>query len=137
MTFHYVGLFLVWFLLHVSICTLCMVSTVCIVEPTLFLLCREIKILKRLDHQNVIRFIETFKDPEKQKLYPLNNTYTPPHLSQTHTSYFTESYQVCLNIVRFLDCPLTYMVLEYCVGGLQEMLDKAPHNRFPPWQAHR
>ncbi|XP_064386866.1 serine/threonine-protein kinase stk11-like [Halichondria panicea] len=58
---------------------------------------REIKILKRLDHQNVIRFIETFKDPEKQKLY---------------------------------------MVLEYCVGGLQEMLDKAPHNRFPPWQAH-
>lgn len=35
------------------------------------LLCREIKILKRLDHHNVIRLIETFEDPEKQKLYPL------------------------------------------------------------------
>ena len=37
----------------------------------------------------------------------------------------------------FLTVGLTYMVLEYCVGGLQEMLDKAPHNKFPLWQAHR
>ena len=29
------------------------------------------------------------------------------------------------------------MVLEYCVGGLQEMLDKAPGNKFPTWQAHK
>ena len=35
-----------------------------------------------------------------------------------------------------LGCP-TYMVLEYCVGGLQEMLDKAPGNKFPTWQAHK
>jgi serine/threonine-protein kinase 11 len=59
---------------------------------------REIKILKRLSHRNVISLIETFEDPQKMKLY---------------------------------------MVLEYCVGGLQEMLDKAPANRFPFWQAHR
>ena len=29
------------------------------------------------------------------------------------------------------------MVLEYCVGGLQEMLDRAPGNKFPTWQAHK
>ena len=31
----------------------------------------------------------------------------------------------------------TYMVLEYCAGCLQEMLDKAPKNKFPMWQAHK
>lgn len=30
-----------------------------------------------------------------------------------------------------------YVVLEYCVGGLQEMLDKAPGNKFPVWQSHK
>jgi len=60
--------------------------------------CREIKILKRLKHKNIVNLVETFEDVEKQKLY---------------------------------------VVLEYCVGGLQEMLDKAPHNKFPGWQAHR
>jgi serine/threonine-protein kinase 11 len=59
---------------------------------------REIKILKKLNHQNVIKLIDVFDDPQKQKLY---------------------------------------IVLEYCVGGLQEMLDKAPGNRFPVWQAHK
>ena len=29
------------------------------------------------------------------------------------------------------------MVLEYCAGSLQEMLDKAPRNKFPTWQAHK
>lgn len=59
---------------------------------------REIKILKKLRHRNVIELVETFEDTEKQKLY---------------------------------------VVLEYCVGGLQEMLDKAPGNKFPVWQAHK
>lgn len=59
---------------------------------------REIKIMKKLCHKNVISLIETFEDPEKMKLY---------------------------------------VVLEYCVGGLQEMLDKAPSNKFPIWQAHK
>ena len=31
---------------------------------------REIKILKKLQHKNVISLIETFEDTEKQKLYP-------------------------------------------------------------------
>ena len=59
---------------------------------------REIKILRKLKHRNVIDLVEVFEDEEKQKLY---------------------------------------IVLEYCVGGLQEMLDKAPRNKFPIWQAHR
>jgi serine/threonine-protein kinase 11 len=59
---------------------------------------REIKILKKLCHRNVISLIETFEDPQKMKLY---------------------------------------VVLEYCVGGLQEMLDKTTTHRFPVWQAHR
>ena len=37
------------------------------VLPPLF---REIKILKKLCHRNVISLIETFEDPEKMKLYP-------------------------------------------------------------------
>ncbi|XP_072023630.1 serine/threonine-protein kinase STK11-like [Amphiura filiformis] len=30
-----------------------------------------------------------------------------------------------------------YIVMEYCVTGLQEMLDSAPEKKFPTWQAHR
>lgn len=59
---------------------------------------REIKILKKLNHRNVIKLLDVFSDDNKQKLY---------------------------------------IVLEYCVGGLQEMLDKAPRNKFPIWQAHK
>ncbi|XP_065320128.1 serine/threonine-protein kinase STK11-like isoform X1 [Gordionus sp. m RMFG-2023] len=29
-----------------------------------------------------------------------------------------------------------YMILEYCVTGLQEMLDSVPDKKFPLWQAH-
>jgi hypothetical protein len=29
-----------------------------------------------------------------------------------------------------------YMVMEYCVVGLDEMLEKAEHKKFPQWQAH-
>ncbi|KAL5486509.1 hypothetical protein EMCRGX_G018997 [Ephydatia muelleri] len=32
---------------------------------------REITILKKLQHKNVIELVEVFEDPEKQKLYPL------------------------------------------------------------------
>uniref|UniRef100_A0A6Q2XBY9 non-specific serine/threonine protein kinase n=1 Tax=Esox lucius TaxID=8010 RepID=A0A6Q2XBY9_ESOLU len=31
---------------------------------------------------------------------------------------------------------LTYMVMEYCVCGMQEMLDSVPEKRFPVFQAH-
>ncbi len=64
-----------------------------------YVLCiREIKILRKLRHRNVIELVEVFEDTDKQKLY---------------------------------------VVLEYCVGGLQEMLDKTPGNRFPIWQSHK
>ena len=35
---------------------------------------REITILKKLQHKNVIELVEVFEDPEKQKLYPLCST---------------------------------------------------------------
>ena len=31
----------------------------------------------------------------------------------------------------------TYMIMEYCVGGLQEMLESVPEKKFPLWQAHK
>ncbi|NXS21208.1 STK11 kinase, partial [Mystacornis crossleyi] len=38
--------------------------------------------------------------------------------------------------VFFLNSALTYMVMEYCVCGMQEMLDSVPEKRFPVFQAH-
>ncbi|CDQ57526.1 unnamed protein product [Oncorhynchus mykiss] len=35
-----------------------------------------------------------------------------------------------------LTAHLTYMVMEYCVCGMQEMLDSVPEKRFPVFQAH-
>lgn len=29
-----------------------------------------------------------------------------------------------------------YMILEYCVGVLQDMLESTPQKKFPIWQAH-
>ena len=59
---------------------------------------REIRILSKLKHKNVIRLVEVFEDEEKQKMY---------------------------------------VVLEYCVGGLQELLERCFLHRFPLQQAHR
>jgi serine/threonine-protein kinase 11 len=58
---------------------------------------REIRILRRLNHWNVIKLTDVFRNDEKQKLY---------------------------------------MVFEYCVGSLQQMLDAAPDKRFPEVQSH-
>jgi len=30
-----------------------------------------------------------------------------------------------------------YMILDYCVGGMQEILETAPEKRFPIFQAHK
>lgn len=57
----------------------------------------EIKLLKRLEHKNVIRLIEVIYIEEKQKMY---------------------------------------MVMEYCVSVLQQMLDSMPEKKFPVGQAH-
>lgn len=59
---------------------------------------RELKIMRRINHCNVIKLYESFWIEEKQKLY---------------------------------------FIMEYCVGVLQEILDSAPNNRLPKWQAHR
>ena len=59
---------------------------------------RELKIMRRMNHCNVVKFHESFWIEEKQKLY---------------------------------------FIMEYCVGVLQEILDSAPNNKLPKWQAHR
>ncbi|KAI1280708.1 Serine/threonine-protein kinase STK11 [Halotydeus destructor] len=59
---------------------------------------REIQLLRKLNHKNVIRLIEYVYNPEKEKLY---------------------------------------IVMEYCVSVLQELLDSAVEKMLPIWQAHR
>lgn len=58
---------------------------------------REIQLLKKLKHKNVIELVDVMYNDEKQKMY---------------------------------------IVMEYCVGGLQDMLESTPHKKFPEWQAH-
>nr|XP_029501935.1 serine/threonine-protein kinase STK11-like isoform X3 [Oncorhynchus nerka] len=58
---------------------------------------REIQLLRRLQHKNVIHLVDVLYNEEKQKMY---------------------------------------MVMEYCVCGMQEMLDSVPEKRFPVFQAH-
>lgn len=79
--------------------------------------------MKKLSHENVIKLVEVFEDTDKQKLYP-------------YILYTLLLYE-CLIDFFSLTIAYTYVVLEYCVGGLQEMLDKAPGNKFPVWQAHK
>nr|XP_036874072.1 serine/threonine-protein kinase STK11 isoform X6 [Manis javanica] len=64
-------------------------------RPVLF--SREIQLLRRLRHKNVIQLVDVLYNEEKQKMY---------------------------------------MVMEYCVCGMQEMLDSVPEKRFPVSQAH-
>lgn len=60
---------------------------------------------------------------------------SPCRVSMIH--WFSEGSIMSMCIV-VLDCGHgRYVVLEYCVGGLQEMLDKVPQHKFPVWQAHR
>ncbi|XP_018586759.1 serine/threonine-protein kinase STK11 [Scleropages formosus] len=58
---------------------------------------KEIELLRRLRHKNVIQLVDVLYNEEKQKMY---------------------------------------MVMEYCVCGMQEMLDSVPEKRFPVFQAH-
>uniref|UniRef100_A0A182N4L3 Serine/threonine-protein kinase STK11 n=1 Tax=Anopheles dirus TaxID=7168 RepID=A0A182N4L3_9DIPT len=57
----------------------------------------EIKLLRKLQHRNVIELLDVLFNEEKQKMY---------------------------------------LIMEYCVGGLQEMLDSVPDKRLPIHQAH-
>lgn len=58
---------------------------------------KEIELLHKLHHKNVIELVEVMYNKEKQKLY---------------------------------------MVMEFCVANVQEMLDSAPQKKFPVWQSH-
>ncbi|XP_028569571.2 serine/threonine-protein kinase STK11 isoform X1 [Podarcis muralis] len=58
---------------------------------------KEIQLLRRLRHKNVIQLVDVLYNEEKQKMY---------------------------------------MVMEYCVCGMQEMLDSVPDKKFPVFQAH-
>ncbi|KAM4809597.1 serine/threonine-protein kinase STK11 [Rhinophrynus dorsalis] len=58
---------------------------------------KEIQLLRRLRHRNVIQLVDVLYNEEKQKMY---------------------------------------MVMEYCVCGMQEMLDSVQDKRFPVFQAH-
>ncbi|KAJ8357736.1 hypothetical protein SKAU_G00205300 [Synaphobranchus kaupii] len=58
---------------------------------------KEIQLLRRLRHKNVIQLVDVLYNEEKQKMY---------------------------------------MVMEYCVCGMQEVLDSVPEKRFPGYQAH-
>ncbi|KAK7945730.1 hypothetical protein WMY93_001458 [Mugilogobius chulae] len=57
---------------------------------------KEIQLLRRLQHKNVIQLVDVLYNEEKQKIYPC----------------------------------------QYCVCGMQEMLDSVPEKRFPVFQAH-
>lgn len=59
---------------------------------------REIQLLKRLHHKNLILLVDVLTNEEKQKMY---------------------------------------MVMEYCVSELQEMMENVPEKKFPIWQAHK
>lgn len=58
---------------------------------------REIKLLKTLNHKNVITLVDVLCNEEKQKMY---------------------------------------LIMEFCVGSLQSMLESTPKKKFPCWQAH-
>uniref|UniRef100_H2YV64 non-specific serine/threonine protein kinase n=1 Tax=Ciona savignyi TaxID=51511 RepID=H2YV64_CIOSA len=58
---------------------------------------KEIQLLRKLKHRNVINLIEVMYNKEKQKLY---------------------------------------VVMEFCVANLQEMLENIESKRFPDWQSH-
>ncbi|KAJ1531685.1 hypothetical protein ONE63_000354 [Megalurothrips usitatus] len=58
---------------------------------------REIVLLKKLQHRNVIGLLDVLVNDEKEKMY---------------------------------------LIMEFCVVGLQSMLESTPKKRFPLWQAH-
>ncbi|NXN47874.1 STK11 kinase, partial [Rhinoptilus africanus] len=75
---------------------------------------KEIQLLRRLRHKNVIQLVDVLYNEEKQKIYPFSTQL----------------------LISFLNSAFTYMVMEYCVCGMQEMLDSVPEKRFPVFQAH-
>ncbi|CAG07726.1 unnamed protein product, partial [Tetraodon nigroviridis] len=88
---------------------------------------KEIQLLRRLQHKNVIQLVDVLYNEEKQKIYPCAWFSAPP------LQVLTASVRL---LTSLLNSALTYMVMEYCVCGMQEMLDSVPEKRFPVFQAH-
>ncbi|KAK0410569.1 hypothetical protein QR680_005201 [Steinernema hermaphroditum] len=59
---------------------------------------KEIRIMKNLNHPNVISLLDHFARPEKEKVY---------------------------------------LVLEFCVGSIEQLIDHSPQKMLPEFQAHR
>ena len=68
------------------------------------------KLLRRLSHPNVVNVHEVFTIAEKQKWYAI-----------TCIQRLTTS---------------RYLIMDYCVCSLQEMLDATNTKRMPAYQAH-
>lgn len=58
---------------------------------------REVWMLKRTNHENIIQLVDVLQNNEREKIY---------------------------------------VVMDYCVCNMHEMLKKSPKNYFPEWQAH-
>ncbi|KAJ8270074.1 hypothetical protein GJAV_G00110040 [Gymnothorax javanicus] len=89
---------------------------------------KEIQLLRRLRHKNVIQLVDVLYNEEKQKIYPFGRElYRVMALHQLAGLFFA---------FFSLTFDPTYMVMEYCVCGMQEILDSVPEKRFPGYQAH-
>lgn len=79
----------------------------------------------------MIQLVDVLYNEEKQKIYPSSC------FSAALLQVFIISLKICVcSLANLLNSPLTYMVMEYCVCGMQEMLDSVPEKRFPVFQAH-
>ncbi|ERE72351.1 serine/threonine-protein kinase STK11 [Cricetulus griseus] len=105
---------------------------------------KEIQLLRRLRHRNVIQLVDVLYNEEKQKIYPVGWSGVGWSLCVVGSgTLYSRSLWLQLSSAR---CPVvpgnladrrpTYMVMEYCVCGMQEMLDSVPEKRFPVCQAH-
>ncbi|ELK19311.1 Serine/threonine-protein kinase 11 [Pteropus alecto] len=94
---------------------------------------KEIQLLRRLRHKNVIQLVDVLCNEEKQKIYPRPGGAAPwAPRSRAGRGRLAP----LLSVAHGRPRRRTYMVMEYCVCGMQEMLDSVPEKRFPVCQAH-
>ncbi|GAB1295327.1 Serine/threonine-protein kinase STK11 [Apodemus speciosus] len=103
---------------------------------------KEIQLLRRLRHRNVIQLVDVLYNEEKQKIYPGMERVEleQPVLHLGHPGSILSVYPAVGRTPSLWSEAAsgrpTYMVMEYCVCGMQEMLDSVPEKRFPVCQAH-
>ncbi|KAB0391034.1 hypothetical protein E2I00_006603, partial [Balaenoptera physalus] len=89
---------------------------------------KEIQLLRRLRHKNVIQLVDVLYNEEKQKIYPFGARGARCSLSAADLGAGAPLQRVPTGGAT--GCGL------YCVCGMQEMLDSVPEKRFPVCQAH-